>query len=352
MFFNIVKSSCKTQILSLNLTYLGILFFSSFNFACSKQIYNTITCEDIPSEQITEPVNFKETVAQIACLVDSPFENEKLNQAYASFFQTPFLMYQVKGVKGASDMTISTTLTRNNDSTMINYLSFKDNVKEQPLYYIKSFSSFSFPPHFSSNHLKKEEHDNIFHSLYYETRDREPTINEIKIKLNKEVLPEIHNILTSWGETSYKGVSYKVILPHNLLSLYYKTTSNLRIDGSFIEQDQETISESILDLELSTFYDSKLKPHFFNFDDALFDKQNNIDYLQITGIKFLSLLFPPYTEITTIKISSCLLEPPKPTVDKCRIIKRMLKDMICSASNFEDHPCNTTEKVLSGTTSI
>ena len=324
--------------------FLVILGLSSFSISCSNSIHNALTYKDLPQEQTTKYIDFNEAKEQITCQANTPFEDEELNLVYASFFQKPFLMYKVKGVKGSGDIEKAVDLTRNNNKIISTSLRFKDNVEERPLYYIISFSPYLF-----FNKPKKENYENIFHTLYYEVLDKEPTTDEIKTKYYREELSEFKKTLLFWGETSYKGISYTTVQPLNFLSLYYKLSDNTNSDGLFIEKNQRTLSE--FGIKLNTFSDLELDDFFF-FQKAQFDNQNNIDYLQIESTKQISMIFPPYTEITTIKISARMLESLTSAIDKCGIIKKMLKDMICSVSDSEGQPCNINKQIfLSGPSS-
>ena len=70
----------------------------------------------------------------------------------------------------------------------------------------------------------------------------------------------------------------------------------------------------------------EINEKFFEVNKAEFDNQNNMKYIQILTRHGYSFVYPDQTE--QIKIEACMLKSPEPVVDKCGIIKKMLKDMV------------------------
>ena len=258
----------------------GIVFFIFLCVSCKKET-TTITCKDLPKAEQT--INFNNSLEKVTCTADAPFINEDLNRHYSSFFQTPFFLYEIKNLKSLTEMI---KISFPNDSNEAEQEYFKSK-KRNPLYYIKAFSASSMEKDWTQGMM--------VHTLYYKTE--EPPFDRYTYRLN---------------ETDDSLAEY-VVGPNNLLSACYEfTNSNISFTG---DNDKQFIIYNFM-LEINE--------QLFTLDSAEFDNQNNMKYMKISHFKG-NKLFPP--KITTIKIEPCMLKLPDASVDKCEIIKKMLKDM-------------------------
>ena len=276
--------------------HFGILFVIFLCVSCGKTI--TITCKDLPkAEQTAGRVNFNNSLEKVTCQADTPFTNEDLNKRYSSFFQTPFLLYEIKNLKSSTRMKKVSSPGDSNVAESEYFLSKKKN----PLYYIRAFSRFSM--------IKNWNQGMMVHTLYYET-ERSP-FNRYTYRRN-----EVDDSLDAES----------VLWPNNLLSACYEfTNNNVLFTG---DKNKQFIIDNFR-LEIDWKY--------FTLNSAEFDSQNNMKYMEISHSKG-NKPFPP--EITTIKIEPCMLKLPNVSLDKCGLIKKMLKDMViyyyCDITSEED----------------
>lgn len=255
--------------------WLILFCFFFCSVSCVRRNDVLVTCEDLPKKEPTQMVHFN---APISCVADLPFKDESLNQIYSSFFQKPFLIYEVKNL---TSTTTTTKRTRQSENLIV--VEEEQSKANKPIYYIKAFSTYSGLDQLT------DSQERVFHVLYYET------VNEH----SSTEVEQPNNLLSLDYVTSFQNFTF------NSPSFSYHPSHSVNIRGSIGFQ---------------------INGKMFHIDKTEFNNLHNMKYMQIIYKNFYSYFFPAQ-KIST-KIEACMLDYPNPLINKCDVVKKMLQDML------------------------
>ena len=145
-------------------------------------------------------------------------------------------------------------------------------------------------------------------------------MNEVKEILDRKINYSLSSDQRENLRSSVSQVSYAKKMPQNLLLFFY-----------------DSLGENLLH-----YFSLKLLGIPFELDKVRLNRPDHMDYIHMIGQEYPDSFTPA---ATMIEISQSMLEPPALSVDKCKIIRSLLKDIIC-LTKYDQAPCNKEVKIL------